>query len=142
MYCTVEDVILVTGVKPEHLKLDKKEDPDGALETLITKWITQSMALIDSHCNRTFDNAIDPTAYSVAESVCLRITANMVALTQARKDTPLVKVNDWKVEISSAGIFPDELKNDLKPYVKEKSNNSDTVDFMAICGDDPVIEGD
>lgn len=135
MYCTVEDVIQVTGVKPSSLKLDKKDDPDGALETLLNKWINQSTALIDSYCNRTFDESIDQTAYAVAESVCIRITANMVALTQARKDTPLIKVNDWKVEISSADIFPQELKNDLKPYVKEKSNNSDPIDFFAVTGD-------
>jgi hypothetical protein len=134
-YCAVEDVIRITGVKPVSLKLDKEEDPDNALETLLSKWITHSSALIDSYCNRSFDKTKDETAYIVAESVCLRITANMVALSQARKDTPLVKVNDWKVEISSAAIFTKELKDDLTPYVKEKSNNSDTVDFMAVTGD-------
>lgn len=135
LYCSVDDVIRVSGVKPSSLKLDKGSDPDGALETLLTKWINQSMALIDSYCHRTFTKD-EITAFTVAESVCVRMTANMVALTQARKDTPLIKVNDWKVEISSAGIFTKELKDDLKPFVVDKSTKSDTVDFMAVTGED------
>lgn len=133
-YCTALEVIRLTGVKPSSLKLDKEADPDLALETLITDWIQQSMALIDSYCHRTF-TVDETTSWNVVRSVCQRMTANMVALSQARRDTPLVKVNDWRVEISSAGIFTKELREDLDPFVVEKSNKTDTVDFFTITGD-------
>jgi hypothetical protein len=140
-YCTAREVIILTGVKPSSVKLDKEPDPDTALETLITDWIKQSMALIDSYCHRTFTET-ETTSWYVVRSVCQRMTTNMVAFTQARKDTPLVKVNDWKVEISTATIFSKELKDDLEPYVVDKSNKSDSVDFFAITGEDPVTEDD
>ncbi len=133
-YCTALEVIRLTGVKPSSLKLDKEADPDLALETLITDWIQQSMALIDSYCHRTF-TVDETTSWNVVRSVCQRITANMVAFSQARRDTPLVKVNDWRVEVSSSEIFPKELREDLDPFVVEKSNKTDTVDFFTITGD-------
>ena len=133
-YCTAQDIISLTGVKPSNLKFDKKEDPEGALEGILNKWITEAMALIDSYCHRSFTPA-DQVSWNVASSVCKRITANMVAFSQARRDTPLVKVNDWRVEVSSSEIFPKELREDLDPFVVEKSNKTDTVDFFTITGD-------
>jgi hypothetical protein len=44
-------------------------------------------------------------------------------------------VNDWRVEVSSSEIFPKELREDLDPFVVEKSNKTDTVDFFTITGD-------
>jgi siderophore synthetase component len=140
-YCTALEVIRLTGVKPSSLKLDKEADPDLALETLITDWIQQSMALIDSYCHRTF-TVDETTSWNVVRSVCQRMTANMVALSQARRDTPLVKVNDWRVEISSAGIFTKELKDDLEPYIHTSSKVSGSIDFSAITGEDEEEDED
>ena len=67
-YCTAQDIISLTGVKPSNLKLDKKEDPEGALEGILNKWITEAMALIDSYCHRSFTPA-DQVSWNVAVNV-------------------------------------------------------------------------
>jgi hypothetical protein len=130
-YCAAEDLKQLTGIKPEHLRLEK-EDVDG-LDAILNDWILQAKGLIDSYCHTNFDNDI-PAA---VENVCLRLAANMVALSQTRKGTPLIKVNDWKVGISSSAIFTQDLKDDLKDgnFVVDKSNKSDSIDFFAITGD-------
>jgi len=46
-----------------------------------------------------------------------------------------VKVDDWKVAISSSSIFTNDLKSDLKPFVVDKSRVSDKIDFFSITGD-------
>lgn len=130
-YCTADEVIQLTGIRPEQVRLEKG-DTEG-LTSLLGKWIGYCKSLIDGFCHKTFD---DNTPGGVAV-VCLRMAANMVALSQTRKDTPLIKVNDWKVGISSSAIFTQDLKDDLKDggFVVDKSNKSDSVDFFAITGD-------
>src|SRR5690606_40686180 len=65
----------------------------------------------DSYCNRNFDVGDVPGAVS---SVCLRLTANMVAFSQARKETSLVKVNDWSIQVPDVKIRSEEHTSELQ----------------------------
>ena len=128
-----EDVIEFTGVKPQTFRFEKGDD--ASLETLLEKWILQAEGLIISYCNYDF-NDLEEIPPAVV-NVCLRLTANMVALAQARKDTPVVQVKDWTVQTISSNIFSNDLKRDLAPFVREaKSHKSDRIDFFVITGDD------
>ena len=127
------DVIELTGVKPQTFRFEKGDD--ASLETLLEKWILQAEGLIISYCNYDF-NDLEEIPIAVV-NVCLRLTANMVALAQARNDTPVVQVKDWTVQTVSSNIFSNDLKRDLAPFVHEaKSHKSDKVDFFVITGDD------
>lgn len=132
MWVSAEDIIEFTGVKPKTFRLDK-DDTEG-LKTILEKWIGQSESLICNFCNYDFLDGEDiPGAI---QNVCLRLTANMVALAQARKDTPVIKVNDWTIKTVGSDIFTEDLKDDLAPFVHErKSYKSDKIDFFAITGD-------
>lgn len=133
MWVNAEDIIEFTGVKPKTFRLDK--DDSNGLKILLEKWIAQSESLICSYCNHDFDKHDNPIPEAV-QNVCLRLTANMVALAQARKDTPVIKVNDWTIQTVGSDIFTDDLKEDLAPWVHErKSYKSDRVEFFAITGD-------
>lgn len=133
MWVNADEVIEFTGVKPKTFRLEK-DDVNG-LSVLLEKWIEQSESLICSYCNHDFNKAEDEIPAAV-QNVCLRLTANMVALAQARKDTPVVKVNDWSIQTVSSDIFTDDLKDDLNPWVHErKSYKSDKIEFFAITGD-------
>jgi len=129
-YCTPEEIKNFTGVKPISIGLN--QDDDSKLDEILSDWITQSESLINSYINRTYSDENLPPA---VKNVCIRITANMVALSQARKETPIVQVNDWSTEILDMSIFSNKLKSDLEPFVKEHSNISDPIDFFAITGD-------
>jgi len=133
-YCTADEVIQLTGLKPQHLRITVEDGDDGeaALENLLKTWISHCESLINSYCNTTFDDEDLPGAIG---NVCLRMASNMVAFSQTRRDTPLVKVDDWKVAISSSSIFTNDLKLDLKPFVVDKSRVSDKIDFFSITGD-------
>jgi hypothetical protein len=130
-YCTVDEVIGLTGVTPKKLKLDA-DDNDG-LNTLITTWINQAESLINGYCHTTWEESTVPGGVS---NVCLRLVANMVALAVARRETALVKVNDWTIKPSDDNVFNDSLKTDLKPFRVDKSTKSDSVDFFAVTGAD------
>ena len=128
-----EDIIEFTGVKPQTFRFDK--DDLSSLETLLEKWILQSEGLIMSYCNTDFSDYDEIP--SAVVNVCLRLTANMVALAQARKDTPVIQVNEWNVQTVSSNVFSNDLKRDLTPFVHErKSYKSDKIDFFVVTGDD------
>lgn len=133
MWIDAEEIIEFTGIKPKTFRLEK--DDENGLKEIIRKWILQSQGLICSYCNHNFNEEEDEVPPAV-QNVCLRLTANMVALAQARKDTPVVKVNDWSIQTVSSDIFTDDLKDDLEPFLHErKSYKSDRIEFFAITGD-------
>ena len=60
----------------------------------------------------------------------------MVALSMARRDTPITQPNDWTVTILSSEIFSDDLKMDLEPFVQQAiTGKSDKVYVYTVIGD-------
>lgn len=122
-YCTVDDVKNVSGVKPERLGNQFKDD-ETAFNALINEWIAQAEGLINSYCKRNWYPVVEngtttviPVPYAV-KNVCIRLVANIIALRYARKENPIKKVNDFSMTIFSSEVFTDDLKEDLKPFIK------------------------
>lgn len=129
-WITIAEVKQFTGVKPTQFDFSK-EDTEK-LDEMIQEWISQSTALIKSYCNNQFkDKDID----EAVKNVCLRLTSNMIALAIARRDTPITKVNDWTITITNSEIFSKDLKEDLTPYIIDKSTVSDPINILTITGD-------
>ena len=135
-YCTCQDVKKVVKITPNKLSLDK--DDTAGMKEIIDEWIDQATSLINSYINQSYDETCEDTdTLNVLRNVCTRLVANMIAFSQVRRDTPIIKNKDWTApEISSDEIFTDNLKDDLSPFIKEGSNNSDNVGFYAVTGED------
>lgn len=130
MWITAQSVINFTGVKPIHFKLDK--DDDTGLQNTITEWVLQGQSLI---INYTRNNWEDSTVPAAVQNVLLRLVANMVAVSIARRDTPITQVNDWSISIISSEIFTNDLKGDLEPFVKASvTGKSDHVTVYTVTG--------
>ena len=131
MWISVDDVINFHGLKPKHLNLDK--DDDSKLETIVSGWIEQSQDLINTYTNR---NYTDETVRASVQNICLRLTSNMVKLAIQNRDSPIIKVNDWTITTVPSDIFTDDLKEDLKPFIKDSSTEPDSIGVLAITGED------
>jgi len=132
LWISVDNVTDFTGLKPQHLKLDKTDT--SGLNDIVEEWIKQCQDLICSYTHNTWTDAEVPDS---VKNVCLRLTSNMVALSVARRDTPLTQPNDWTVTILSSEIFSDDLKEDLEPFVKQAvTGKSDKVYVFAVTGED------
>ena len=131
MWISVDDVINFHGLKPKHLNLEK--DDTAKLEEIVSDWILQAQDLINVYTNR---NYTDETVRDAVKNVCLRLTSNMVSLAIQKRDSPIIKVNDWTIQNVSSDIFTDELKHDLKPFIKDSSNDKDSIGVYAITGSD------
>ena len=130
MWISVDDVINFHGLKPKHLNLEK--DDTSKLETIVSGWIEQSQDLINTYTNR---NYTDETVRPSVQNICLRLTANMVNLAIQNRDSPIIKVNDWTISTVPNDIFTDELKDDLKPFIKDSSTEPNSIGVLAITGD-------
>ena len=131
MWISVDDVINFHGLKPKHLNLER--DDTEKLEEIVSDWILQSQDLINVYTNR---NYTDATVRDAVKNICLRLTSNMVSLAIQKRDSPIIKVNDWTIQNVSSDIFTDELKHDLKPFIKDSSNDKDSIGILAITGSD------
>lgn len=131
MWISVDDVINFTGLKPKHLNLEK--DDTTGLNNIVSDWINQSQDLINMYTNR---NYTDSTVRDAIRNICLRLTSNMVSLAIQKRDNPIIKVNDWTIQGLSSDIFTDDLKDDLKPFVKDSSTEPDSIGVLAITGRD------
>ena len=130
MWISVDDIINFHGLKPQHLNFAK--DDTGKLEEVVAEWILQSQDLINVYTNR---NYTDDTVRPAVKNVCLRLTSNMVRLAVQNRDSPIIKVNDWTIQTVPSDIFTDDLKHDLKPFIKDSSSEPDSIGVLAITGD-------
>jgi hypothetical protein len=134
MWISVDDVIAFHGLKPKHLNLDK--DDTSKLESIVSDWIIQSEDLINTYTNRKYD---DETVNPAVQNVCLRLTSNMVSLAIQKRDNPIIKVNDWTIQNVPSDIFTDDLKEDLKPFIKDSSTEPNSIGVLAITGKEEVL---
>ena len=132
MWINTEQVIHFHGLKPQHLNLEKTNTT--ALNNILADWIEQSQSLILSYCN--IKKLDDDEVSDAMRNVCLRLTSNMVSLAIQRRDNPIIKVNDWTIQNVSSDIFTDDLKDDLRPFIKDSSNDTSRIGFFAITGED------
>jgi hypothetical protein len=131
MWISVDEVIEFQGLKPQHLNLAK--DDTNKLEEIVAGWIEQSQDLINVYTNR---NYTDETVRPAIQNVCLRLTSNMVRLAIQNRDSPIIKVNDWTIQSVPSDIFTDDLKHDLKPFIKDSSTEPNSIGVYAITGED------
>ena len=134
LWISVDNVIAFHGLKPVHLNIPKTDtDADTKLADILTDWIVQSQDLINVYTNRNYTSE---TARPAVKNVCLRLTSNMVSLAVQKRDSPIIKVNDWSIQNVPSDIFTDELKEDLRPFVKDSSTEPNSIGVYAITGCD------
>ena len=129
LWITTTNVINFQSLKPQQFGL-QKNDATG-LNNLLSTWIVQCQDLINTYCHREYTSSTVPPA---VQNVLLRLVSNMVTLSIQRRDSPIIKVNDWNVQTLSSDIFSDDLKDDLKPFIKDSSNDYSKIGFFAITG--------
>ena len=131
LWITTTNVINFQSLKPQQFGLQKTDTT--SLNALLSDWITQCQDMINTYTHRSYTSATVPPA---VQNVLLRLVSNMVTLSIQRRDSPIIKVNDWTVQTLSSDIFSDDLKHDLKEFVKDSSNDYSKIGFFAITGAD------
>ena len=137
MWISPDDVINFHGLRPKHFNLER-DDTQG-LEEILDDWIEQAEDMINMYTNRAYT---DSTVRPAVCNVCLRLVSNMVSLAIQKRDNPIIKVNDWTVTGLGSDIFTEDLKNDLAPFVKDASNEPNSIGVYAITGADDTTSSE
>lgn len=121
-YSTPEEVIQYTGVRPQdfYLEDDDPEAPNPStaeekLTSLIANWLVQIKDFIDRDRNRDYSasgKVVPPGIHNIA----LRAAANMVAQAQLRRETPIVKKDDFTISMVEDKVFTASIKSDLSRF--------------------------
>ena len=134
LWITTSSIINFHGLKPKQFNLDKT-DTTG-LHNMLCEWIRQCQSIIETYTHRDYIPATVPGA---VQNILLRLTSNMVTLAVQRRDSPIIKVNDWTVSTVPSEIFTDDLKHDLEPFVKDASTEPNSIGVLAITGEDDLL---
>ena len=129
MMIDVDTVVDSFSLKPSNFKLAK--DDTEKMEGLVEEYISQCEDMIKQYTNNKFKEEVPLTV----QNVCLRLVSNMITFIIQRRDTPIIKVNDWNITTVNSEIFTSDLKDDLEPFIKPHSSRSDRIDILAITGD-------
>lgn len=112
-YSTVSDVQQHTGIRISDLGFDT----DAELVTWVEGRLTEIKDLIDHDRNR--DYTVDGSIPAGIHNIALRIMSNMVAMAVLRRETPIVRVDDFNIKMVEDRIFTTAIKDDLKRYPKK-----------------------
>lgn len=110
MYSSAAEVISYTGVRPADFGLET----DEALTSVIEGWLAQAKDLINADRNRDYSQ--EATVPPGINNIALRLVANMVAQAQFRRETPIVRVDDFNVQMVEDRVFTDGIRRDLARY--------------------------
>lgn len=122
-YSTSTEVLVYTGIEETDIKTDL--EPNFNLNEFIEDMLVEAKDLIDNYTERDFhEEGYIPSGIHLAAK---RIVANMIAQTQIRRDTRIVKVDDFNIQMIDDRIFTKAIKDDLKLYVKTYSLESSFV---------------
>jgi len=113
-YSTAEEVMQYTGVKPGDLGLNEEQE----LKDVLEGWLIQIKDLIDRDRNRDFhkeDGGVPPGIDHIAMRVC----ANVVAQASFRRESTIVQVDDYTIQMVDDRIFTTSIRDDLKRYPRK-----------------------
>lgn len=112
------DVIPLAGVKPKDLGLAT----EAALTTLVEARLAEITDWINQETRRDFEQeVIDGELAAVPigiEGYANQICRNVVASAVASRQTPIVRVDNWRVQIADPTIVSKEILAGLRRYRK------------------------
>jgi len=118
-YSTADEVIQYTGVHPQDLGLESDEE----LKKVIEGWLVQIKDIIDQDRNRNYHQEVEDGKRTEVppgiNHIAMRVCANVIAQATFRRESTIVQVDDYQVQMLDDQIFTDAIKKDLARYPKK-----------------------
>ena len=92
-----------------------------ASEAAFSTWITANIVpnaqnIVENYCHTTWTDATVPAGVKEATA---QVGARMLHIMLLRKQGPLVKTGDYRIEFAESFVLSDEIKALLAPYVED-----------------------
>jgi len=114
-----QDIRDLTGIKTGDFEFAGTEDQADALDKLLENWIEKVASHIYIRISRTVD--VTDGEFLAIQDVLVRTVANLVAVAQQQRTSPVVQIDSFAVNILNTGEVTKELDNELEPFIRYKS---------------------
>lgn len=136
-YGDPQTLIKVSGMRARDFALDTEAE----LFSIVEQWYREAKGIIDAHRKRNFLDEHEGDAAFVPMIVhhCAdRLVANMIALAQARRGTPVMRVGDYEIRLTGDDVLTPDIAEILGtiPFGSSGASGSSTIRVMAITGAD------
>jgi len=115
-YSTVQEVLTLTGLKPKDLGLETQQQ----LDDTITGWLVDIKDFIDTNRNRNYHDEVAQGLRAMVppgiHQIALRAAGNMAAVAILRRETPIVKQEDFTVRLVDDQVFSEAIRHDLATF--------------------------
>lgn len=118
---TAQDIRNLTGIKTGDFEFANEDDQEAALNELLENWIEK----IASHIYIRIDRQVDTEdgEFLAIQDVLVRTVANLVAVAQQQRTSPVVQIDSFAINILNTGEVTKELDKELEPFIRYKSDN-------------------
>lgn len=113
-YSTAEEVMQYTGVKPGDLGLNEEQE----LKDILEGWLIQIKDIIDKDRNRNYHREGSEVPPGI-NHIAMRVCANVVAQASFRRESTIVQVDDYRIQMVDDQIFTEAIRSDLSRYPRK-----------------------
>lgn len=132
---TPKDIKSLTGIKASDFNFVDVEDEDKALDELLGKWIERIASHIYVRLQRKV--SVEDSEFYAIQDVLIRTVANLVAIAQQQRSSPVIQIDDFAVNILNTSEVTKDLDDELKPFTRyKKGGSSGWVSVFSSLGDE------
>ncbi len=111
MYGSVEQVKELTGLRDNHLGLED----EAALDAAITTWLEAATDYIKQSRGRAFEEETGGVPDGI-NLIANRIAANVGMMCVMRRQTPVVRVDEFAIRMADPQVLTEDIIHDLSLY--------------------------
>ena len=119
---TARDIRNMTGIKTGDFEFSNATDQEVALNNLLENWVEKIASHIYIRIGREVD--IQDGEFLAIQDVLIRTVANLVAIAQQQRSSPVVQINSFAVNILNTGEVTKELDKELEPFIRYKQGSA------------------
>jgi len=118
---TVQDIRNMTGIKTGDFEFTNVADQGLALDALLSNWVEKIASHIYVRIGR--EVAVEDGEFLAIQDVLVRTVANLVAIAQQQRTSPVVQINSFAVNILNTGEVTKDLDKELEPFIRYKQGS-------------------
>lgn len=122
-YGTVDNVESISGVSPRDLGLEDEQDPDAALQDLITRWLKQISSQIDARLPQGHVDKQEDSREAL-NGLAERKATDLISFARHSRSSPIIQIDEFATKMINSSQVYEGLDEELEPF-KDFEDGSD-----------------
>lgn len=114
---TAKDIKELTGIKPSDYHFENVEDEEQALNSMLETWIKRIASHVYARLERSLSEK--DAEYEAIQDIIVRTVAKLVAISLQQRTSPVVRINDFAINILNTSEVTKDLNDELEPFLRK-----------------------